>query len=696
MSSSTYSLALIYIIVQIFQRHNHYPPILQFSSRILLVPYKELRHHRTPSQCIGNNYSPRAQDLNIAKLKQKKCRLRPTRTSILLFLFIHKTSVLPYFARFHGSVTPLPPLSKKAPRSRSISPKEQRDIMIHQEKKNNNLDPTDKDLKRYEYYINTVPCAMLPPEPAHQMDNILSLLPPLSVGEKHNLKVQLLRASLEEEVKNNYIFALKKCIVDYILMEPSEHQRLSIGCIPQPFPQRVVRAPVPWARSYSLAKEWHQQHLFTVSQLMFQLQDVWISSFSSLRFVHLEDLFSANLPLLPSEFEELIQKQCQRTREDLLKRWLPQCVSLCRAFEELWLPLVMSKEEQASSLFSVELFNCVATLMSLQLRSLVISSLEGLLYFFNIHKEGNDFGTSFSELQYTQAQVLVLKLRVHQAHISFEPSFEQCWLYIYRAFMEIIKSAKDIPRVECLLFPYLEELHLGTVHQDEMLVTDIIHKARKVFDKNTVGPLKYLNVYTKYGNLLDGTAKQEVAEFLKEKHSLQGFSKKIENIRLIWREIALMRVTVPLSMFCLYASTLNEDLCHRTNQLKHRIVTFEEDENRDLNNKICQKYQDISDTIRSIPKSTEELMNLNQFIKHTSDVTVHRLIEEIDEAVFRLNFLLDYATLSSEDIRLNSSVFQWPTEIQTELELSKNHLSDMKDQAEDNLHTRFMHTAHKY
>ena len=61
--------------------------------------------------------------------------------------------------------------------------------------------------------------------------------------------------------------------------------------------------------------------------------------------------------------------------------------------------------------------------------------------------------------------------------------------------------------------------------------------------------------------------------------------------------------------------------------------------------RICQKYEEITETIRGTPETTEELVSLNQYIKKTSDVTIHKLIDEIDEAVDRLSFLLDYAIL---------------------------------------------------
>lgn len=61
--------------------------------------------------------------------------------------------------------------------------------------------------------------------------------------------------------------------------------------------------------------------------------------------------------------------------------------------------------------------------------------------------------------------------------------------------------------------------------------------------------------------------------------------------------------------------------------------------------RICQKYQEITETVRGIPETTDELVSLNQYIKKTSDVTIHKLIDEIEAAVYRLSFLLDYATL---------------------------------------------------
>lgn len=73
---------------------------------------------------------------------------------------------------------------------------------------------------------------------------------------------------------NNKVFALL-VIVDYILMDPMERKRLFIESIPHMFPQRVIRAPVPWHSVYRNAKKWNKEHLHIVNPMMLSLKDLW-------------------------------------------------------------------------------------------------------------------------------------------------------------------------------------------------------------------------------------------------------------------------------------------------------------------------------------------------------------------------------------------------------------------------------------
>lgn len=65
--------------------------------------------------------------------------------------------------------------------------------------------------QRYMYYITTgVPTSVLAPLPCQQMMNILLQLPPDTEDSSKN--IQIMRANMEEEVKRDYYFGLKRSI----------------------------------------------------------------------------------------------------------------------------------------------------------------------------------------------------------------------------------------------------------------------------------------------------------------------------------------------------------------------------------------------------------------------------------------------------------------------------------------------------
>uniref|UniRef100_A0A8C6KXL8 Dynein, axonemal, heavy chain 12 n=1 Tax=Nothobranchius furzeri TaxID=105023 RepID=A0A8C6KXL8_NOTFU len=535
------------------------------------VPFKEHFYHRTPSESIGNNYSPRAKHLNIDRLKDKQHSSQSSSEKQAAGSCIHFLKLNTSSHASSSSKAEQEPENSEAASSRPLSPGEQLDLMCRQEEelRASQTEPSDSDMERYMYYINNcIPISEMAPYLHQHTVNIMKLLPPEPEDNKRDF--QVLRENLLEQAEQEYYFSNQKSIVDYILMDPSERQRLSIFSIPKPFPRRVISAPVPWSLSYKEARLWQSQHLFVTCPIMIQI-------LSCLRFVKLENLKSTtwSLPLPPSEFEQFVQRQCQAARDELLQSWLPFCASLFVNLESL--SLIPSTKLAAHAGFQ-EIFSCAAALMSLQLRGLVSASLQDLQEFFMIHQQGNDFGEMFDEMKHIQPQTLLVELQVEDTHIEFIPSLQECWEVIHRAFMEIVKSAEKLPRVECDFFSHVSNLYLRTVGPDDSLVTNIVDEVKEVFHKNTVGPKKYLTAYEKYSDLLDSTADQDVSAFLKEQHTLDETA-KIESIDELEKELASLPVTVPLSMFCLHAGELNADLSDCARSLKDKIIMFKVEEN---------------------------------------------------------------------------------------------------------------------
>ncbi|XP_066239555.1 dynein axonemal heavy chain 3 [Saccopteryx leptura] len=697
--------------------HSAYPPLMQRTSWTLAAPFKEQHHHRGPSDSIANNYSVTAQDLklkdlwkvcqpvtssvprvtssvprertvqglpsateSLSKPNKKKRKFSPRdKEDAARTKLAHSTSASS--ARRKETVAPGTP-----PGSRPMSPEEQMTVMLESERdaERKETKPSESDLERYSYYLaNGVRKDMIAPEEDEVMVRISKLIPHTLLASP---RLEPLVKRLVEEKEKDYYRSLMKSTVDYILLDAEERKRLCIATVPRRFPQRVIRAPVPWHSAYRNAQTWSEEHLHVGSPMVLRLEELWFSELRDLRFVRTAELLAGTLPLQPGEFWDVVQKHCEEARQVLLNKWIPTCAQLFVSWKEHWVHFA-PKSDYDSSRHIEEYFASVASFMSLQLRGLVIKSLEDLVSFFMIHKDGNDFEEPYREMEFFMPQLITIKLGVREPAIVFEPSFDGCWELIHNSFLEIIKNSEGIPKVESVLFPELKgyNLTLGTVSPEEKLVSDFVAQTFEVFQKNQLGPQKYLQVYRKYDDLLDDTARQSVTAFLKENHEIDDFVTRIDGIKKRRSEIASMHISVPLAMFCLDAVTLNRDLCERAQDLVDRLIQFQVDVNRDTNASICGQYSGIADRVSEIPATTEELVALIAFLRKSSEVTVFTLRRKLRDAAERLEFLMDYADLPQEDIKLNSTLFLWPDQIEDVFENSRNLLFSKRDLAEMDL-----------
>ncbi|ELK12134.1 Dynein heavy chain 3, axonemal, partial [Pteropus alecto] len=721
-------------LYQTVMSHSFYPPLMQRTSWTLAAPFKEQQHHRGPSDSIANNYSLTAQDL---KLKDLLKVYQPVTVNVPRERLVQglpsatKSSAEPNKKKMKFSPrgkedltgiklvcnTSMSCLLKKevvasptAPGSRPMSPEEQIRVMLQKEMEIESQEPkpSESDLERYYYYLtHGIRKDMIAPEESEVMVRVSNLI---SNALLTSPSLEPLMTILIEEKENDYYNSLKKSIVDYILMDPMERKRLFIESVPRAFPQRAIRAPVPWHSGYRNAKKWNEEHLYTVNPMILSLEELWFAEFKDLRFVRTAEILEGKLPLQPHEYQDVIRKHCLEARQILLNKWIPTCAKLFISQKEQWIHFAPKSDFDPSRNVE-EYFASVATFMALQLRKLVIKSLEDLVSLFMIHKDGNDFKEPYQEMEFFIPQLIMIKLEVSEPNIVFNPSFDSCWELIRDSFLEIIKSSEGIPKVESILFPELKgyNLILRTVNPEENLVSDFVDQTFEVFQKNQVGPHKYLNVYKKYDDLLDNMAEQNITAFLKENHEMDDFVTMINSIKKRRNEIASMHISVPLAMFCLDTITINYELCERAQNLKDRLIQFQVDINRDNNTSICNQYSYIAEKVSEIPSNTEELVLLIDFLKKSSDVTVFKLRRQLRDAIERLEFLMDYADLprkrdaicvrtgrpeagcvcfAEEDIKLNSTLLLWPDQIEDVFENSRNLLLSKRDQAEMDLTKR--------
>jgi dynein heavy chain, axonemal len=274
------------------------------------------------------------------------------------------------------------------PQSRPISPTDQHDIIDTVERTLSSFvkEPSEIDNERYIHYIeNGTNESMIAPLSNEQLKKVMSLIP-LKLTTSENKIIKLNIQELSEEIENDYAYAMRKSIVDYILINLDERERLRIEWIARPFNLKTIRAPVPWHGQCVESRDWIFKNLNTINKVNSTLQDIWFDEFVNTRFVSLKDLNESNLPAYPVDFEAFVKKKCLEERELLEKTWIPKCAKIILELKQYWKHLVPMNDEPASLELPMRFFGCIATEMSNQLRNLVVDSLAEFVDFIEQYK----------------------------------------------------------------------------------------------------------------------------------------------------------------------------------------------------------------------------------------------------------------------------------------------------------------------
>ncbi|KAG7303050.1 hypothetical protein JYU34_013068 [Plutella xylostella] len=229
--------------------------------------------------------------------------------------------------------------------------------------------------------------------------------------------------------------------------------------------------------------------------------------------------------------------------------------------------------------------------------------------------------------------------------------------------------------------------NLYSVYPDEEYITKIIDESVEYFKLNRAGPQSYLKMYEKYYYLLDGTAERELDEFfaLDPQPYLREFSERIHQYEVLHDELLFLRRDIPLNMVLLDCAPLNDALCACARRLRARIVEHFVMVNRKWNREICNVYEEMAARSSETPETTAQLVELISYIQECRDSAMLDLRLKARTTAEYVLFLMDHAHLSNEDINLNTRVFQWPFDMEENIDLTLKTLNTKKTMAEDKL-----------
>ena len=245
-----------------------------------------------------------------------------------------------------------------------------------------------------------------------------------------------------------------------------------------------------------------------------------------------------------------------------------------------------------------------------------------------------------------------------------------------------MNSTHYFPRVEIELFPELKDarLFLLPVRWQEDHIQGLVRQAEEIFDKNIIGPKKYITLYDKYSTLLTGQAEIDKDEFLKGEATLEDFKNKMDGYSNLKQEINGIRNFAQLNMFELDCTDLNKEMSDRCANLRQSLIRWQVDTNKTWNRQICNQFDEMATRLGEIPDRTKELVDLQKYLKVSMNETMPVLNQKIAMATQRVLFLLDCTLFPTEDIQLNTRVFQWPKDMASVFELAKTRTGHKRDQ----------------
>lgn len=168
---------------------------------------------------------------------------------------------------------------------------------------------------RYMYYINEgIDEKEIYPLQDSIIENITKLVP------SNYLKRPNLQNKKEEtiqEINEYYNLAMKKSILNYILLDDKEKERLSIRKIPKVFIPRISRAPVPWHDNLIDIKNKIKENLFITNPIMHEIAKIF-ENYQNCKIVDMSVFNESILPVTIEDFQSILKTQCASFRNKLL------------------------------------------------------------------------------------------------------------------------------------------------------------------------------------------------------------------------------------------------------------------------------------------------------------------------------------------------------------------------------------------
>ncbi|XP_060113048.1 dynein axonemal heavy chain 7 [Heteronotia binoei] len=533
--------------------------------------------------------------------------------------------------------------------------------------------PIEKDILKYYYYIrHGIDTEHVAPMEDSWLEHVLALVP-------QHLKV--LSESiyiLSDEMREDYLLSVKKAIVDFVLRDPREKEEGKKPIL-LPHRQEMEVVPKPWNKSFIAARNYIYENLHAVNPTMLAVLDLWQTSFKNLRLVDKEAFHSRQESMELSFFQNIVVRHMEAAKDMLFKKWFP-------AVQNIYYQGNKRKQvpTNASSAQLEAFFDCAAALMTQQLQSLALASMQD---FTDLLVQPPKSVRAYEHPGF------IMRLILDNDRIKFEPEFSDYEAIFMNIFNVMIKAVHLLPRVETKLYSKWPDSRNKSMNLKPIVLREVLEKHKKTVKdeiiKESQAPMEHLKLYDKYSDLITKQAERDVEQFLSEEHTFEEVTGEVARYQNLRDEIQFTsRKCIRLGMFEMHCDELVRSLSKRADALCNRIIAKMFKDHQDLNQRLCDEFERIAEKALSTPSNTHELMEFKAYIQKVEAVEMVEMEEKLIDAKNYLAFLIECANFSPVDIRLNNSVFQWYGRMGEIFEEHRKIVKDKTEQFQEGLKMR--------
>lgn len=262
-----------------------------------------------------------------------------------------------------------------------------------------------------------------------------------------NPDLQHVVQELHAEIADDYTLSQKRAILDYILLDTTERNRLKIKTMPKPQQPRVIRAPMAWHDSIVHARDMLAPILHITNPVMQGLLALWHDDFASTRLVDKVRVLTGG-PLSLDAFTAALHGDSVAGRGQVQVVWVEAAADIVVRHRQFWDGYVDGRNDIAGYHILEHLFQSIATLMANQLRYIVLASLQDLCGLFARYATGNAYDGEYADFAVSAPQMIVLELVPCGATVTLAPGWDVVHSTVSELYANVVETGHGIRRVE--------------------------------------------------------------------------------------------------------------------------------------------------------------------------------------------------------------------------------------------------------